>query len=96
MAMAKGEPADMTSPTMQHCMRRAVHDIAYTVANCSVMQGTAPGAIITYDISPWKIWLTVIDVVVGVGTLGMAGWITYRLLDEKKHPEKYRRKDKQA
>jgi beta-glucosidase len=96
MNMAVTPASDMSSPTMQHCMRRAVHNIAYTVANCSVMQGTAPGAIITYDISPWKIWLTTIDVIAGVGTACVAGWIIYRLVDEKKHPEKYRRKEKKA
>ena len=28
------------------------------------MQGAAPGAIITYGMSPWAIWLTVANIVV--------------------------------
>ncbi len=94
MNMTAAAPEDLSSPTAQHLIRRAVHDIAFAVTNSSVMQGAAPGAIIYYDMSPWAIGLMIGDIVVGLLIVGGIVWIVLRLLDEKKHPEKYKRKEK--
>lgn len=83
---------DSESPTYQAVVRRALHDICYTVANSAMMNGSAPGAIITYAISPWKIGLIVAQVVVDVFTVGMIAWIVLRAIDEKKHPDNYKKK----
>lgn len=94
MNMSAVAPEDLTSPTARHQIRRAVHDIAFAVVNSSVMQGAAPGAIIYYDMSPWAITLMVVDIIVGVIVIAGVVWIVLRVLDEKKHPEKYKRKEK--
>lgn len=90
MAMGATAGADMTSPTMQWCIRRAVHNIAFAVANSRVMQGVAPGAIISYDMSPWMVGLITANIV--VYSLIVAGivWCVLRTIDEKKHPERYK------
>ena len=44
--------------------------------------------------SPWAIGFMIGDIVVGLLVIGGIVWIVLRLLDEKKHPEKYKRKEK--
>ena len=94
MNMTAAAPEDLSSPTAQHLIRRAVHDIAFAVTNSSVMQGAAPGAIIYYDMSPWAVTLLVINIAVYAIVIAGIVWIVLRVLDEKKHPEKYKRKEK--
>jgi len=85
---------DITSATAKWCIRRVVHDIAFTVVNSYGMQGIAPGTVITYSTSPWRICLTVADVVLGVFIAGMAVYCVVRTVDSGKHPEKYKSKEK--
>ena len=85
---------DSSSPTAHSIMRRALHNVSYTLANSALMQGSAPGSIIWYDTSPWVIWLTVADIAVGVFAVAMIVWMVVRGIDEKKHPEKYKSKEK--
>lgn len=85
---------DKSSPTAQGVMRRAVHNVAYAIVNSAKMQGVAPGGTIYYDMSPWKIWLIVVSVVVYAAVAAGVVLIVLRALDEKKHPENYMRKDK--
>ncbi|MBQ6756036.1 MAG: glycoside hydrolase family 3 C-terminal domain-containing protein [Oscillospiraceae bacterium] len=61
---------DSQSPTSHAVMRRALHDVCYTVANSAAMQGVAPGTTIRYDMSPWKIALIAADVVIGLALAG--------------------------
>lgn len=90
MNMAAAAGADMTSPTMQWCIRRAVHNIAFAVVNSRAMNGIAPGAIITYDMSPWMVGLVVANVVVYAFVVGMATYTVIRVVKAKKHPEQYK------
>ena len=83
-------PADLTSPTAQHQIRRAVHDIAFAVVNSSAMQGVAPGSMIYYDMSPWAIILMIANIVVYALILAGLVWIALRLVDARRHPEKYK------
>lgn len=92
MNMAAAAGKDMTSPTMQWCIRRAVHNIAFAVANSRVMDGTAPGAIIYYDVSPWVTVLTIVNVVVYVAIAVVSTLAVLRTIDSKKHPENYKEK----
>lgn len=85
-----GALADYESATARSVMRNAIHHIAYTIANSSVLQDAPPGTITYYDMSPWAIWLIVLNVVVyAIIACGIA-WIIFRLIDAKKHPEKYK------
>lgn len=90
MNMSAVAGKDMTSPTMQWCIRNAVHNIAYCVVNSRAMNGIAPGAIITYDMSPWMIGLIVANVVVYAFVVGMATYVVIRVVKAKKHPEQYK------
>ena len=94
MSSTATAPRDLTSNTIKHCIRRSVHNVAFALVNSNVMQGVAPGTIIYYDMSPWAIGLMIGDIVVGLLIVGGIVWIVLRLLDEKKHPEKYKRKEK--
>ena len=92
MNSATAAPADLTSATAKHQIRRAVHDIAFAVVNSRAMQGAAPGSIIYYDMSPWQVGLIVANVVVYAVIAAGAVWIAFRLFDAHKHPEKYKGK----
>lgn len=94
MSSTATAPRDLTSNTIKHCIRRSVHNVAFALVNSNVMQGVAPGTIIYYDMSPWAIGLMIGDIVVGLLIAGGIVWIVLRVLDEKKHPEKYKRKEK--
>ena len=94
MSSTATAPRDLTSNTIKHCIRRSVHNVAFALVNSNVMQGVAPGTIIYYDMSPWAIGLMIGDIVVGLLIVGGIVWIVLRVLDEKKHPEKYKRKEK--
>lgn len=58
------EYKDYNSASGQWALRNAVKNYCYAIVNSNAMQGAAPGAIITYGMSPWAIWLTVANVVV--------------------------------
>ena len=77
------------SATIRTALRETLHRVAYNIANSNALQNAPPGTIIYYDMSPWKIWLIVLNVVVYViAAAGIAG-IVLRLVDEHKHPDKY-------
>ncbi len=85
---------DKTSPTALNVFREKVKNLAYTVVNSNAMQDLCAGAIISYGMSPWAVWLLVADIAVGVLLVAGVVWIVLRARDEKKHPEKYKRKEK--
>lgn len=85
---------DLSSPTAQWQIRRAVHDIAFAVANSNALQGAAPGAIIYYDMSPWAVGLLVAGIIIGLIVAAIVVLIILRVLDDKKHPEKYKHNQK--
>lgn len=88
MYMFKTE-MDFATPTAKWAARNAVHNICYTVVNSGTYNHVAPGSYVYYDMSPWAIWLVVINIVVWLAVAGIIVWIVIRTLDEKKHPEKY-------
>ena len=57
---------DISSPTAVYHLKDATKHILYNKANSNVMQGMAPGAVVWYDMSPWKIGLIAVWVVVGL------------------------------
>lgn len=48
------ELADSSSATALTCLREACHNILYSYSNSNAMQGVAPGASISYTLSPWQ------------------------------------------
>ncbi|WP_052078686.1 glycoside hydrolase family 3 protein [Spirochaeta lutea] len=57
---------DSSSPTAVQHLRRSAHRLFYTVANSSAMNGFVSGTTIHYTMAPWRIWLIVADVLIGL------------------------------
>lgn len=81
---------DTESATAQWAIRNALHNICYATVNSNIMQGAAPGAVVYYRMSPWAIWLLVFNILIYAFVIVMAVFIVRRVLDAKKHPEKYK------
>ena len=81
---------DKDSATAKWAMRRAIKNICYTVVNSNAMTGIKPGSIIYYDMSGWAIGLMIGNIVIYALILAGIVWIVLRLIDSKKHPEKYK------
>jgi beta-glucosidase len=77
--------ADKSTATYYHCIRHSMKDIAFAYANSNLMQGAAPGAIVSYKISPWRIWLYVIDGVVGAGIVALVVYSVFRLRQKEEN-----------
>ena len=93
MYFMAGEFGDPSSATALWRFRDAVKHVCYAYANSNAVQGAAPGAIVTYTMSPWRIGLIVADVIIGVLVVAGAVWCVVRTVDAKKHPEKYKSKE---
>jgi beta-glucosidase len=74
---------DTTSATARIAIRKALHNMLYTIANSNAMQGVAPGTIITYTMSPWRIWFIILDVVLGLFVVGGTVWVVIRVRKNK-------------
>lgn len=84
---------DLESATAKWCARNAIHNIAYVVVNSNAYDQTAPGALVTYSMSPWNVALIAIDVVLYGLAAGLVAWTALRLLSEKKNPDAYEKED---
>ena len=72
-------------------MRKAIHNIAYAVANSNAMEGMAPGAVQKIGMSPW-VWLIVgIDAIAIVFLAGGIYLMRRRAKAELANPSAYRR-----
>ncbi len=89
-----GELNDYDSPTAKSVIRNALHHVAYAIANSSATQHVAPGSIVYYDMSPWRIALIGVTVAVLLLTAVMIIWTVVRSRDSKANPEKYRQNEK--
>ncbi len=83
---------DKSSPTAHAVFRRVLHNVTYTVVNSNAMQGVAPGSVVTYDMSPWAIWLIVGNIVAYTFVAAGIVWIVIHAINEKKNPGKYQDK----
>jgi beta-glucosidase len=88
--------ADTTSATAQTAMLKAVKNMCFTVVNSNAFNGIAPGSTSYRDISPWKVWLYVATGALYALAATGACFISFRLVDEKKHPDKYQPKKEAA
>ena len=92
--LSKFSVSDTQSATGQWALRNAIKNVSFTVVNSNAMQGAAPGAIITYAMSPWAVGLLIGDIVIGLLIVAGAVWIVLRVRDSKKNPEKYKGTEK--
>lgn len=89
-----GSLLDYDSATSRTAMREALHHVAFTVANSNALQNSPPGTIIYYTMSPWRIALIIVSVVVFAIAAAMVVLTVLRVLHSKKHPELYRSKNR--
>ena len=70
---------DTKSATAVQNLRKACHNILYTVAHSHAMNGIVPGTIISYTAAPWEGWLKTANVVVGILLAAGAVWVIIRV-----------------
>ena len=87
---SKFDFGESESATMRWAIRNAIHNIGYAVANSNIMQGAAPGARISYKMSPWAICLLIANIVIYAFIIAMSVLIVLRIRDGKKNPDKYK------
>lgn len=71
----------INSATGQWAIRSAIKNYCYVIANSNVMQGAAPGALISYGMPAWRVTLIVIDIIVG---LLITGTVIYLIIRNRK------------
>ncbi len=77
---SKGDYIDTKSATARQALRKAYHNVFYTIANSNAMQDVVPGTIITYKTSGWRIMFTIIDCVLGAFVVLGTTWVLIRVL----------------
>ncbi|MGI6230588.1 MAG: glycoside hydrolase family 3 N-terminal domain-containing protein [Tractidigestivibacter sp.] len=83
--------SDYDSATARTCMRRAIHNLAFAVANSSAMQSIVPGAVQEQEESPWRVAVHGLDIVAAALVAGGIALIHRRSKKELEHPELYKR-----
>ena len=83
--------SDYDSPTARACMRQALHNIGYAVANSSALQNMAPGSAAVTQTSPWKYGMWALDAAAVLLVAGGTALMVRRARDERAHPERYKR-----
>lgn len=71
--------ADTKSATAMQNLRKACHNILYTVAHSHAMNGIVPGTIISYTAAPWEGWLSAANIAVGILLTAGAAWVIIRV-----------------
>ena len=87
--MPFGRPnySDTKSGTARQAIRTAYHNVFYTIANSSAMQGIAPGTIITYKPSGWRVAFWILDAVLGTFLVCGTAWVVYRTFKFNSKPK---------
>lgn len=84
---------DLTNAALLNAMVESSHHLLYLIVNSNAVQGIAPGTIILYDMSPWRVAMIAVNIVIYTLLAACAVWIVVRTVDSKKHPEKYKSKE---
>lgn len=92
MTMSPGSYTELDTATGVSALRKAVKNTLFTMANSAQVNGAAPGADIYYKMSPWRVAVVALDVVIGLGILFGVFVNIKRTRDAKLHPENYKTK----
>ena len=79
--------ADKSTPTYKNMMRRAMRNLTYAYANSNLTQGAAPGSIVYYEMSPWRVGLLAGTIVASVVDGGLLIWTVLRFVLKGKKKE---------
>jgi len=74
---------DTESAYAQHNMRKATHNILYTVANSNAMNGFAPGATVDYTPPTWRYIQIGASIVLGLLILAGGVYVVRRVRKHK-------------
>ncbi|MCR4698508.1 MAG: glycoside hydrolase family 3 C-terminal domain-containing protein [Bacilli bacterium] len=74
---------DTKSATARIALRKAMHNVLYTVANSNAMNGVVPGTIITYKMYGWRKMFIITDIVLGLFLVGGTVWVVIRVRKNK-------------
>ena len=87
--MPFGRPnySDTKCGTARQAIRTAYHNVFYTIANSSAMQGVAPGTIITYKPNGWRVAFWILDAVLGTFLVCGTAWVVYRTIKFNSKPK---------
>lgn len=94
LTLSPGSYTSLDTPTGVHALRTAIKNTLYTVVNSAKFNGAVPGAKVLYKMSPWRVAVIAVDVVIGLGILCGVIVNILRTQDAKAHPERYKRKKK--
>ena len=90
--LSPGNYTSTDTATGRMALRNAVKHTLYTMANSAQTNNLVPGAKMYYRMSPWRIGVVAVDVVIALGVaLGVIAMVK-RAKDEKEHPEHYKAK----
>lgn len=92
--LSPGKYTSLDTATGVTALRRAVKDTLYTMANSAQVNHAAPGATIYYEMSPWRIAVIAVDVVIGCIILFGIYRMVARTKDEKRNPDRYKKSKK--
>ena len=92
--MSPGKYTETDNATGVTALRKAVKNTLFTMANSAQVNGAAPGAEVYYSMSPWRIAVIAVDIVIGLGTLWGIITIVLRAKDEKRNPQRYKKSKK--
>lgn len=75
-----GDIAHTDSAAQVQRLRRALHNVCYTVTNSNAMQGMAPGSYVKYGVAPWQygVWGGTAALIALGGYLGWRGYKNYK------------------
>lgn len=90
--MSPGKYTSTDTATGRMALRNAVKNTLYTMANSAQTNNLVPGGVMYYRMSPWRMGVIAVDVVIGLGVVLGVIAIARRARNEKLHPEQYKAK----
>lgn len=77
---------DTTAATARIALRKSYHNVLYTIVNSNAMQHIAPGTLITYTLSPWRIALICLTTILSLFLIAGATWVVIRVRKHNLEP----------
>lgn len=90
MTLSPGAYTSLDTATGVAALRSAIKNTLYTVVNSAQFNGAVPGSTIYYKMSPWRIGVIAVDVLVGAIIAAGIFSIAKRAKDAQEHPELYK------
>ena len=90
MTLSPGSYTSLDTPTGVQALRTAIKNTLYTLVNSAKFNGAVPGAKVYYSMSPWRIAVIVIDIVIALGIFYGVAVNILRTRDAKTHPKRYK------